>query len=351
MSGVRQTLFSGTLFLTLLAVLFTPSIGQTDKPQAEQSKELQTLIQELERNEALYRNLKLNLQMVYEQSPGQVDSDKRARQKSELTLIVQGDKYRQEKLTTGRFQQGFLYPTNKPYNRFSSGTTESSAVFDGETLRKFYRYDRTPGLTDEERQQGGHGDISGEQKCMENLFRPHMLLCEHEVRVPLSTWLKGRDAIAASPGWPNYNDGWSYKVQLLGEEEIQGLNCIKIRIEKFHMNGKLTSKTILWLARDRNLIPAQAVFYQPPRSKEIPQCEAWVDEWQEVRPGVWFPRKFHKDRLNWIIYRLKNKQQVGWRKKYQVESIELDPLLPEDTFTKLKFPKGLEVSPRDVENK
>tara|TARA_R100001143_G_C3294557_1_gene102784 strand:- start:398 stop:535 length:138 start_codon:yes stop_codon:yes gene_type:complete len=45
MSGVRQTLFSGTLFLTLLAVLFTPSIGQTDKPQAEQSKELQTLDQ------------------------------------------------------------------------------------------------------------------------------------------------------------------------------------------------------------------------------------------------------------------------------------------------------------------
>ena len=106
------------------------------------------------------------------------------------------------KLPTGRFQQGILYPTKKPYNRFSSGTTESSAVFNGETLRKFYRYDQTPGLTDEERQQGGYGDISGEQKRMENLFRPHMLLCEHEVRVPLWIWLKGKDAIASSPGWP-----------------------------------------------------------------------------------------------------------------------------------------------------
>ena len=94
MPGVRQTLFSGPLFLTLLAVLFTPSIGQTDKPQTDQSKELQTLIQELERNEALYRNIKLKLQMVHEQPPGQVDPDKKARQKSELTLIVQGDKYR-----------------------------------------------------------------------------------------------------------------------------------------------------------------------------------------------------------------------------------------------------------------
>tara|TARA_R110002095_G_scaffold59400_1_gene50872 strand:- start:423 stop:845 length:423 start_codon:yes stop_codon:yes gene_type:complete len=139
-------------------------------------------------------------------------------------------------------------------------------------------------------------------------------------------------------------------VQLLGEEEIQELNCIKVRIEKFHMNGKLTSKTIRWLARDRNLIPTQAVFYQPLRSEEIPQAEAWVDEWQEVRPGVWFPLKFHTDRLNWIVYRLKNKQQVGWRREYQVESIELDPPLSEGTFTKLKFPKGIEVSPRDVKN-
>lgn len=350
MSVVRETLCFRGLFLTLLAVLLTPSIVQADQPQAEQSKALQTLIQELGRNEALYRNLKLKLQMVYENPPGQVDPEKQARHTSELTLIVQGDKYRQENRTKGRFKQGFMIPQNKPYNHFNSGTTESSEVFDGETLRKFYRYDRVPGLTTDARQQGGYGDISGEQKRMENLLRPHMLLFEGGLRLPLSTWLKGTDAIADSPGWPRYNDGKTYKVQLLGEEEIQGLNCIKVQIEQYNGNGKQSSKVILWLARDRNLIPTQAVYFQPLRSEEIPQSEAWVDEWQEVRPGVWFPRKFHVDRLNWIMYVSKHKQQVGWREEYQVESVELDPRLPEGTFTKLKFLKGIKVSPRDVEN-
>jgi len=350
MPVIRQTLFFGSLFLTLLAVLISPSIVRADKPQINQSQELQTLIQELERNEALYRNLKLKLHTVYEQPPGQVDPDKQARHKSELALIVQGDKYRQEKVTKGRFQQGFLIPPKKPYNHFTNGTTESSEVFDGETLRKFNRYDRAPGLTSEKRQQGGHGDITGEQERMLNLLRPHMLLFEQGLRVPLSTWFKGQDALAASPGWPHYNDGRTYQVQLLGEEEIKGLNCIKVRIEQFRADGKQSEKIILWLARDRNLLPAQAVFYQPGRSEEVPQAEAWVDEWQEVRPGVWFPLKFHKDRLNWIVYTLKRKQQVGWRKEYQFESIELDPPLAEDTFTKLTFPKGIEVSPRDVEN-
>lgn len=160
----RQTLLFGGLFRTLLAVLLTLSTAQADKPQTKQTKELQTLIQEMERNEALYRNLKLKLHMVYEHPPGQVDPDKQARHKWELTLIVQGDKYRQEKLTKGRFKQGFMFPPKKPYNHFNSGTTESSEVFDGETLRKFYRFDRAPGLTSDKRQQGGHGDITGEQE-------------------------------------------------------------------------------------------------------------------------------------------------------------------------------------------
>lgn len=325
--------------------MLSASLPAAPPPSTESESDggLQKLIGELEENEALYQNLKLKLHARYEQPPGQVDPKKQAWHKSELTLIVQGDKYRQEKRTEGRFRQAFAFPTNKPYHHFNSGTDVASQVFDGETLRQFYLYDHAPGLTTDERQQSGRGEIGHEYERMENLLRPHRMLLEYGMKIPLSTWLKGNPAIADSPGLPNYNDGRSYQVQLLGEEQVQGLDCVKVQIDQFRPNGKPSLRNILWLARERNLLPVQADSYQLSRSTEIPQSKARVDAWQEVRPGVWFPRKFHIDRLNWLVYARQHKEEVGWRKEFLVQSVELDPKLPENTFTELEFPAGIEV--------
>ncbi|MFI4850136.1 MAG: hypothetical protein ACIAZJ_13610 [Gimesia chilikensis] len=333
----KSILISGLLVLLLMSATRL----QADQPQGKESAELQALIREVEQQEALYRNLKLQMQLLYQQPLKPADPEKQVKLKSELTLIVQGEKYRQEKQTKGRFNQGYFVPPNKPYHHFSNGTQESCQVYDGKTLQKFSHYDRDRGLTNDERQTGGYGDITHEQVRMENLLRPHMLLSNHGPRVPLSTWLKGTSAVAASPGLPNYDNRTAYTTEILGEETVQGLKCIKVQIDRRRNSGKSELRDVLWLARERNLLPVQAETYQLSRSAEIPQSEAWVDEWLEVRPGIWFPRTFHADRLDWIMYVLKKKQQVGWQKAYVVESVELDPSLPADSFTKLEFPEGI----------
>lgn len=337
MQAVKSILISG-----LLVMLLMPATRlQADQPQGKESAELQALIREVEQQEALYRNLKLQMQLVYQQPLKPADPEKQTNLKSELTLIVQGEQYRQEKQTKGRFQQGYFVPPNKPYHHYSNGTQESCQVYDGETLQKFSHYDRDRGLTTDERQTGGYGDITHKQVRMENLLRPHMLLSNHGPRIPLSTWLKGTAAVAESPGLPNYDNRTAYTTEILGEETVQGLKCLKVQIDRRRNSGKSEHRDVLWLARERNLLPVQAATYQLSRSAEIPQSEAWVDEWLEVRPGIWFPRRFHTDRLDWIMYVLKKKQQVGWQKAYVVESVELDPSLPADTFTKLEFPEGI----------
>ncbi|QDV19204.1 hypothetical protein Pan153_38690 [Gimesia panareensis] len=338
MSAMRPALFSGCLILILVA----SGNVRADEPQTGKSAELQTLIKNLEHNEGLYRNLKLKLELLYEHPPAPVDPDIQARQISDLTLIVQGENYRQEKETRGRFRQGYIVPPNKPYNHFNNGTQVTSQVYDGETLRKLHQYEHSPGLTSDEGRKGGYGSISHEHERMDNLLRPHMMLLNRGPRIPLSTWFKGQPAIIDSPGLPSYNDGTTCQIQLLGEEEFQELKCLKVQIDRSR-NGKHFLRYILWLARERNLLPARVVIYQPRRSKTLPQSEALVDEWQELRPGVWFPRKFHQDRLNWIAYIKLHKEQVGWREEYLVKSVELDPALPENTFTRLDFPKGIVV--------
>ncbi len=337
MQAVKTILISGSLVLLLMSATRL----QANQPQGKESAELQALIRDVEQQEALYRNLKLQMQLLYQQPLKPADPEKQVELKSELTLIVQGEKYRQEKLTKGRFKQGYIVPPDMPYHHFNIGKQESCQVYDGETLQKFFHYDRDRGLTTNERQTGGHGDITHEQVRMENLLRPHMLLSNHGPRVPLSTWLKGTSAVAASPGLPNYDNRTAYTTEILGEETVQGLKCIKVQIDRRRNSGKSEHRNVLWLARERNLLPVQAETYQLSRSTEIPQSEAWVDEWLEVRPGVWFPRTFHTDRLDWFMYVLKKKQQVGWQEAYVVESVELDPSLPAGTFTKLEFPEGI----------
>ena len=340
----EQVIFQQVMSAIICLLLLTPdslSAAPQQDQQSEQDQELQALISELEQQEALYRNLKLQMQLLYQQPLKPADPEKQSKLKSKLTLIVQGEKYRQEKLTKGRFKQGYIVPPDKPYHHFNIGKQESCQVYDGETLQKFFHYDRDRGLTTDERQTGGHGDITHEQVRMENLLRPHMLLSNYGPKISLSTWLKGTSAVAASPGLPNYDNRTVYTTKILGEETVQGLKCLKVQIDRRRNSGKSEHRNVLWLARERNLLPVQAVTYQLSRSTEIPQSKTWVDEWLEVHPGVWFPRKFHTDRLNWIIYVLKKKQQVGWQKAYVVESVELDPSLPADTFTKLEFPEGI----------
>ena len=319
--------------------------SDTSARKTEQSDAIQNLIREIERNEKLYANLKITFTSDYEKLPKPVDLNKQIQSKTQTSIDLQGQKYRIQTQATGRFELAFRSLPKKPVNHSISGTHERVETFDGNTHRGIWKSNKTSIVKGGPQRITSDGQISDEPTSLTNLVRPHMFLLDGGCpKVPLSTYLKGTKAVLAHPN-PSYVSKNSVTdVKILGDAKFQGLRCTKIQIETTLGNGNIHSKWELWLTRDRNLIPVRKFAYTYRWSKELPIAESTVDEWQEVRPGVWFPRKAHTDRYDSRIAKREGKQKLSWKKHHDVKSIVLDPQIKPEVFTKLDFPPGTSVS-------
>lgn len=325
------------------------------------SEELQSLIREIEQNEALYHTLKLNLTTSRSEEGIRFHSDepepKPIQSESQYDLITQGLKFREEVQSKGRFivlvsgfGSGEVRRNIGNANYMEVGTREMILVSDGTTSRHFGAGDVVAERQGNQPQKSSIGGISNEQFRLPNLARPHMFVLRYGgAHVPLSTYLKGIKAIGEFRGSPppNLRAGTVFKAQILGTEQCQGLECTKLMIEIVNSRGTPRSRRELWLAHDRNLIPVKDLFYLCSNSNEIPFAEAIIDEWQEVRPGVWFPLKAHSNRFNSYLIKHEGRQKRIQHVKYDFNSVQLDPPIPPNEFTSLKFPPGTEVSIRE----
>ena len=124
--------------------------------------------------------------------------------------------------------------------------------------------------------------------------------------------------------------------------DFNGLRCRKILIDTV-INDESYNGWLLWLAEDRNWIPARNVAYTYRWSKDVAIAESSVDEWKELRPGVWFPMKAQADRYDSYAARDEGRQQLHWSKAYEFQSVSLEPETNAETFTELEFPEGTEV--------
>src|SRR4029077_8276463 len=98
------------------------------------------------------------------------------------------------------------------------------------------------------------------------------------------------------PGY-GYDSGATLVVRERGADQFRGLRCHKIFVEAWN-NGNRHSSSELWLAEDRNLIPARIINHTYRQSPDLPVGEHVIEEWKELRPGVWFPMKAHTDRYD-----------------------------------------------------
>ncbi len=188
------------------------------------------------------------------------------------------------------------------------------------------------------------GGMEEHSPVLTNLSRPHMLLLEMGApNVPLSIYMQGAKAVLAYPNPGYFPKGKELRLSDLGSAEFQGLDCRRILIEVLSGNGRPSHRRDVWLAVDRNFIPVRKVAYTYRISKVIPGSESIVDEWQEIRPGVWFPVKAHTIAYDSDAIKRQGKQVPRWEKEYSVDSISLEPLTTAETFTKLDFPLGTEV--------
>ncbi len=352
--SLMKRLASSLCIGTMMMLVFLPLSAHGEQNETTDAGELQKLIHEVEQNETFYTDFKLNLtsHKLDEGNLFLIDVPKPIQSETQISLDVQGLKFRQEDRSKGRFSvivSGFGWLKEKPDPADASytvaGTREWITVCDGKTTRHFWTDDIVAEKQGEQRKTSNQGEISDKPLRLPNLARPHMFLLENGgPKVPLSTYLKGIKAIRAFPGPSDLREGLVFKVQILGSEEFQGLLCTKILIEAIDPRGTPRNRRELWLARDRNLIPVRNLSYTYRDSKEMPIAEAIVDEWQEVRPDVWFPLKAHYNRFNSMTVKREGLQKLSWQIKYDIKSVQMNPQFSPEEFTTLKFPPETKVN-------
>ncbi len=169
----------------------------------------------------------------------------------------------------------------------------------------------------------------------------HSLPLAHaDVGFPLSVYLGGTGAIRADLGDPPGNAGprsLAGSIEVLphfdGEEEVDGLRCLKIRVDHRASSNAPMLRQDLWLAPGRNY-----------------HCVKEQDTWHEMRvlamreltPGVWFPTKIAIGEYD-ISGVLQARKDVVSRAETTVETVDLAPRHDVAFFRDVAIPADLPV--------
>jgi len=172
--------------------------------------------------------------------------------------------------------------------------------------------------------------------------RPHKLLFMHwpSQPAPLSDFLR---ADFSHPSLRNWSD-LVLRVRYLRKEEMNRLTTDVIEMTSYNKyDGTLNSRTVMWLVENHNYIPVKIATYTGRWSLRLPSSEAVVDEWQELRPGLWYPKKFHTIKYDVFALKRERKQKVYWRADLTVEKASLNPKYPPEIFRDVPFFDGMHV--------
>jgi hypothetical protein len=175
-------------------------------------------------------------------------------------------------------------------------------------------------------------------------------LAHYRVNFPLSTYLSGTEAIHAHPKYPRFvrESGSVYEFTRVvahfeGEEKIDGLRCLKVRVERWYRSNSSPESHDLWLAPERNYVCVKAQVSRPKgRFGDLPYIEMHAEALREAAPGVWFPRKIAV--LNYDVEALRQKKQVvSSRTETIVEKVDLAPHYEAAFFRDVAIPADLPV--------
>jgi hypothetical protein len=173
-----------------------------------------------------------------------------------------------------------------------------------------------------------------------SLLHPHSLLFHWNFfYFPLSLYLQGKDALMRHPQAGAYRDE-DYKLEYIGKEYVQGLECVKIRDSSGETDESKEEYeySIFWLAIQRNYIPVKKVSYSFDYSRTEPCQIAQVERFEEISPGLWFPAEVKTS--NYSIHGLiQGKMTHSEDDTYTIKNIRLHPDRPDVFFEKIDIPK------------
>ncbi|HLN29082.1 MAG TPA: hypothetical protein VK395_15140 [Gemmataceae bacterium] len=301
---------------TATLLLFVSKSG-ADKPRFT----IQEIIDNVRANELLYENLDLSYDYSYGVGkpirfgkPGEAGLAATDTVQSKTHFVSQGGLFRVDR-------QGELQGQN---GRISM---DRIRAFDGNTTRLYDRKEI--------------GNIIDSRSEDENCLRPHMLLLRFmNYYVPLSTYLSGHKAMAAHPGvnWPGYTLDVTYQ----GIAKFESLTCHRVWITTL-VNGKPYDRWELWLAEERNFIPARNLAYTFRTSDKEAVGEGTVKLWREVKPGIWFPEA--TTFTAWDETRMKQDgvKETQWVERVDIKKVSLHPQYDAAYFRDVTFPNGTPV--------
>jgi thiol-disulfide isomerase/thioredoxin len=183
------------------------------------------------------------------------------------------------------------------------------------------------------------------------VYRAHSLPLAHcLINFPLSVYLGGTEAILADSKYPRFEreSGSIFELtrvetDLEGEEVVDGLRCVKVRVDRWSYSASLHALQYLWLAVDRNYFCVkERLTTSRGDVGGLPMREMHVEEMRELTPGLWFPMKLTV--VTYDAQALKQKKQVaGIRTEMIVEEVDLAPRHENAFFRSVTIPADLPV--------
>ncbi len=303
------------LSLLSLAVAFCGAVGLDDQSRLRQ------ITDNIRQNEALYDDLEVVWEFRYRKlNPKRPDP----------RMIISSEAGGRS-VSQGRF----FYVDIEGENLDFDGQQRSIARrrgFDGATTRLVER-------------KALANVIKGREEDSQ-AFHPHRIPFRREfMMVPLSTYVRGAEAIKAHPSG-HVDAGVIMRVSYKGEDEVAGLMCQKIGIERLleTEGGPVKSgENVVWLAQERNFLPVKTDGYYFRASVDLPISECVLSDLREIDPGVWFPFHAVLTVYDEVSLREDNAVMLAWQDEYEIEKVSLHPNYDISLFRDIEIPRGIPV--------
>jgi hypothetical protein len=197
------------------------------------------------------------------------------------------------------------------------------------------------------------GSISGGVGDNSNALHPHRILTGQlgYYSIPLFVRLQGYDQFPLEARVEQW-DGEFVEVTLpkvfepvriQGEEQINGLDCVKVSLSRRLKRSRRALIETIWLAKDRNWMPVRMVKQTNEYSETVPFSEGRVEDFREISPGVWFPHHATYTAYDEMILQSENRQVAKQSLELKVENVSLNPAYDISYFRDLEFETGTRV--------
>ncbi|MEM9643367.1 MAG: hypothetical protein AAF989_00120 [Planctomycetota bacterium] len=284
---------------------------------------LDQVIANVMENEGLYANIDVTMRQVRQSARHRPSASNLAVREvmfrdQSVHWVHQGERFR-------------LEMKGDSYSGYGAKNRDRIRAFDGKTTRLF--------------DQGAVGNIIRGPSWDSNAIRPHMLLMRYSSHgFPLSTLLKGDEAIANHPAGQPQREGLQRRIEYTREDTFKDLHCHVVTVSTYNLRSKsVSSRREYWLAETRNYLPIRLLSYSSRGSNDVAGGEGVVDRLRELHPGIWFPEKAHFTSYDKLSLKSTGRQKRSWEDSYEIKAVSLNPMYDAEFFSRVEFPVGAAV--------